>query len=339
MPRVETVISHEPDDPDNRQYQNAALPTLIRLSPSEINAELSAVAQAARPGPGQPDEEARILALAKSMMQLGQLVPILVVREGGANWVLVDGMRRFKAAQAIERAGTPFPLTCLVQSNGGDLLHRAVHANLKRRGLNPLQFAYLVQNLRELRDLKGAQAIADFLGCSRAQVTQHEKLLTKPKGMDATTYAKLIQKIALGEIGAETAFYTLTKVEPEKAREVLARAEDIAISTKIVPKRGPGRPPKDVSAAQPKVEKKHVVQAAEEKQAVKKDGRKTKKQSMTPRYRADWYRADVADKLQANLGTSNFPKPLQAFIKLIVLEWLDRKADPAVVLKAWKARC
>jgi ParB-like chromosome segregation protein Spo0J len=168
--------------------------------------------------------------LAASLREIGQIVP-LVVEMQGAVPVLVDGRRRLEAAQLLDSDEHPFKLDCVVRTNGGDPLQTAIHANLKRRGYTPLQFAKLCAELRKSHKWEGTAEVAQYLGVSRAQVSQHDKLLSKPTGMDKATYESLLAKVGSGLMGADAAFYALTHVEPEKAAEVLQRAEELAGGT------------------------------------------------------------------------------------------------------------
>jgi ParB/RepB/Spo0J family partition protein len=152
------------------------------------------------------------------------LVPVIVEPEhtGKLRYLVVDGRRRRAAAKMIERNnGVIFPLQCLVRAAREDTLQAAIHANLKRRGYTPLQFAYLVKDLRAKFGWTGTKEVSEYLGVSRAQISQHDKLLRKPDGMPDTTYAQLCDKLATGRMGADAAFYALTNVMPEKLEAVL----------------------------------------------------------------------------------------------------------------------
>lgn len=92
---------------------------------------------------------------------------------------------------------------------------------------------------------------ADYLGVSRAQVTQHLKLLEKPAGMAREIYDKAIDKLKNGTMGAEAAFELLTRVEPTRAQEVMekveeqakaAAAEAVAVETAVADVPKPAKP-------------------------------------------------------------------------------------------------
>jgi ParB/RepB/Spo0J family partition protein len=206
MPRVETVVP----DPGSRA-------NVLSLDPDEIQQDLETAK--ARPDP-QPDETASLAQLAASMADIGQIVPV-VVDQRDDGYFIVDGRRRLAAAKTLE----DFKLLCVVRGTSGDPLKTAIHANLKRKGYTPVQFAHICEEVRKANGWTGTKEVAEYLGVSRAQVSQHDKLLSKPEGIDDKTYRDLVQKVASGKMGADAAFYTLTHVDPAKAEKVLERAE------------------------------------------------------------------------------------------------------------------
>lgn len=218
MTRVETVIPAQAFSPQPAE--------LIMLRPAQIL--LDPQTAKARPGPPPPDEKSRIEDLAKSLWEIGQIVP-LVVQRRNTSYYLVDGRRRLEAALTLDRDDRPFPLQCvLADSVPGDYLRAAIHANLKRRGLTHLQFAHLCQNLRKENGWTGTAEVADYIGVSRAQVSQHDKLLHKPSGMAKKTYDDLLEGVNSSRLSADAAFYILTHVKAEKAEAVSDRAQAIA---------------------------------------------------------------------------------------------------------------
>jgi len=233
MPRVETVVSENPavSLPGNESAENQALSPagdspFVLLRPEQIRIDPVHV-HAARPGPETADSEASLSELAKDLRELGQIVPVIVERRADGYW-LIDGYRRWKAALTLDTDEQPFSLACAVVTGDVDPLRLAIHANLKRKGLSHVQFAHLCAELRKLNSWEGTKEVAAYLGVSRAQVSQHDKLLAPPEGMDTDAYDRLLAQVASGEVGAEAAFYTLSHVKPEKAGKVLERAAEIA---------------------------------------------------------------------------------------------------------------
>lgn len=180
----------------------------------------------ARPGPEPANEKRKIEALAQSIKEVGQLVPAIVEpMPGTAQYRLIDGRRRALAARLLWR-----PLDCIVYA-GGDTLAAAVHANIKRRSLTALQFAYLCKTLREWNGWSEAtdtKHLAKYLGVSEATVRQHEKILRKPEAMEQAAYDTILLQLREGWMAADTAFELLTHVEPTCVQEVLPRAQEIA---------------------------------------------------------------------------------------------------------------
>jgi ParB-like chromosome segregation protein Spo0J len=223
MPRVETVVNENAAP----QADITAGPRLVFLYPNQI--VVDPLVAHSRPAPLPPDEDDSIKALAKSLLSDGQIVPCIVEQRSDGACYLIDGGRRLRAARLID-AKQPFQLVCAVGAAGApeNALRLAIHANLKRRGYTALQFANLCAHLRETRGWEGTREVALYLGVSRAQVSEHDKLLHKPEGMEQAVYDDLLAKVAAGGMRADAAFYALTHVEPAKAGPVLQRATEIA---------------------------------------------------------------------------------------------------------------
>ena len=241
MPKVETIICTEPEtfngflssyETDITPIIKLGLGTAYTMSIPVDDIELSPDNISARIGPEPPQEQRRIERLAATMAD-GQIVPILVDKRDN-RYFLIDGARRLKAAKIIQqRTGKPFLIRAEVTERLSALdppdLNRsrrrdAIRANIHRAGYTPVQLAYLICDLRISHGWTGTKEVAEYLGVSRAQVSQHDKLLNKPDGMDQETYDGLIEKLNSGVIGADAAFFTLTHVQPEMVRQVLDKA-------------------------------------------------------------------------------------------------------------------
>ena len=229
MARVETVI--ENNAPPSEPMFSPAGPRLVFLRPNQI--VVDPLVAKSRPEPLPPDEDDSIGALAKSLQSDGQIVPCVVEQRSDGAYYLIDGGRRLKAARRID-AKEPFQLLCAVGASGSpeDALRLAIHANLKRRGYTALQLAKLCQDLRASHGWEGTREVALYLGVSRAQVSEHDKLLHKPEAMEQAVYDDLLAQVASGGMLADAAFYALTHIEPAKAGPVLQRAGEIAKQAK-----------------------------------------------------------------------------------------------------------
>lgn len=305
--------------------------------------------RSARPGPPPPDEEKAIAGLARDMLAIGQIVPVIVGPPDGAGFYpLIDGARRVQAAHLIEceKPGS-FPLWCVIGTaqTPAEAQQHAIHANIKRRGLTALQLAHLFANLRKEHSWTGTKELSEYLGVSRALISEHDKLLHKPDGMPQEVYDELLAIVQEGRIGAGTAFYTLTHVEPVKAAEVLEKAQKLAEAEEAVKEEkratrtqkssasAPAAPNARESASQKqtkpvstpkkpvKVEKKHVQRAARESGAVRSSVQRT-----LPELRM----------LFAKLAAPEWPDRLRNFASLMADAWWNGRATDAEVIAKWK---
>lgn len=323
----------------------------LYLAPSQI--QRTPVNGAARPGPNPPDEQKAIEGLARDLRDMGQIVPLLVGEPlPDGRYPLIDGGRRLEAAELLTKeSGADFPLECVIRSGvNGDYLRAAIHANIKRRGLTALQFAYLCKELRAMHKWSGTAEVARYLGVSRAMVSQHDKLLRRPNGMSAKAYEELLSLVQTGRTGADTAFYTLTHIEPDRMERVLERAQELAQAEQPVkaatgvPEPAPDAPragkrrekavkteTAQAKAAEPvrralpagpaaRVEKKHIRKAAEESRAVKSAVQRT-----MPEFRA------LFEKLRDPV----FPDPMRSFISTLAGTWWNGIAPDRDVIAHW----
>ena len=237
MPRVSSAPQDAQKEPPPRElpqtrivYLGTELVSASRLAmllPSQI--KRTAGNAAARPGPAPEDEQRAIEGLARDL-QIAQSVPV-IVGPPDANGLhpLIAGSRRLSAAELIgEQTGLPFRLECVIRPPDRDYLFDSVRENIKRRGLTALQFAHLCAEIRKIKNWTGTAEVAAYLGVSRAMVSQHDKLLSRPTGMSEASYAELLALVQNGRAGSDTAFYALTHVEPGKTTEVLERAAELA---------------------------------------------------------------------------------------------------------------
>ena len=221
MARVETVVS-------NANAQTNAQPNftgMVLLRPGEIL--VGETTLHARPGPASDDEQKSIEALAKDLREIGQIVPITVETIDGG-YLLIDGARRVRAAALIDTDAQPFKLVCAIREGTTDSLCAAIRANTKRRGYTALQFALLCAQVQRDHNWKGTTEVAEYVGVSRAQVSQHLKLLTKPPAMAEKVYRDLLSKVNTYGISTEAALHVLAHVEPDKAGDVIEKAQSIA---------------------------------------------------------------------------------------------------------------
>lgn len=241
------------------------------------------------------DEAIRIDSLAKAIYEQGQLQPVVVRPNGEGRYKLIAGHRRLKAIEIIrENTREIRPVKAIVVEKSDDEAWDAAFSeNYQRRNFSPIELAENILALREKRGWKAdewARKTADYLGVSRATVTQHVKLLSLP--------ADIREKVHTGYLSAQSAFELLAADEAAResggaptAQKVLERAEEKARAEEARrPDRGRppaversaeraaaadgtrrrGRPPKANAEPekkpekQPKLSHKHVVAAVRE---------------------------------------------------------------------------
>ena len=347
MARVETVVAAAPpaSPPASPPPEPTRLETLIRLRPREIRVS---AAVNTRPGPAPANDAEQTAALARNLRELGQIVPVVVEYVQGEYW-LVDGRQRLKAALLLDSDAEPFYLSCATRDSSPDPLRDAIHANLRRRGYGHLQFAYLCAEVRKAKGWSGTKEVADYLGVSRAQVSQHDRLLNKPAGMSPDVHSKILNDLAGGGMAAEAAWYALSRVAPEHTGVVLDHAAQLAEAERCTvpaaeaetgvqqaaeptvvgdqpptPKVNDNLEPsrKRVKA---KVERKHVERAARELDLQQRDPKAPPLQRTIADLRA----------LSDTLRGPAYPDVMRSFVSLLFGSWWRGDAQDQDVLAGW----
>jgi len=137
--------------------------------------------EAIRPSPFQPRRvfaEAELDGLAQSIREKGIVQPLLVRSsgEGAADFELVAGERRWRAAQRVGLHEVP---VIVRQLGDAEALEIALVENLQREDLSPLEEAEAYSRLT--REFGHGQAgIAEAVGKSRSHVANTLRLLTLP---------------------------------------------------------------------------------------------------------------------------------------------------------------
>jgi ParB-like chromosome segregation protein Spo0J len=357
MARVQTVIS-----PGAALSEGLPEGLPEKLPPKEIL--LDPETAKARPGPVAGNEAIHLEALAESMRDpmVGQLMPV-IVRMVGGKALLVDGRRRREAALLIEsKYQTPFPLKYVIADEGKDVVKMALHANLKSRKPTPVQFAHICAQLRLDHNWQGTRQVAEYLGVSRATVQQHDKLLSRPEAMDRGTYNSLLEQLNSGKMGAETAFFTLTRVDPAKAAKVVTDATQIAQSEATAKASArSGKAPNTRKAAPNAPRGRGDRQSASGKPSPPpKNARTTAASPPTPsptspaparvttEHVRQAARANDAvvrqtvrtlpdfDRMASDLALPGYPDPMRSFITLWFREWRRGDASDQQVIAGWK---
>ncbi len=139
------------------------------------------------------DDES-IAGLAQSLREVGLLQPIRVRREGD-RFVIVDGERRWRAAQLVGLTH----LDALVESQSlspAGVAQRQLIANCQRDDLHPLELAAALDQLLQTTGWSASQ-VAAKLGFSNAKVSRLLTLQTLPEDVRA--------RVAAGEVGVSAA--------------------------------------------------------------------------------------------------------------------------------------
>ena len=130
------------------------------------------------PNPYQPRQtwnDQQLQELANSIKENGVIQPILV-RQKGSKYEIVDGERRFRAA---EIAGLQKIPAMVRQTADSEMLALALIENIHRADLNPIEKAKAYQNFMETFGLTQEQA-AQKLGQDRSVVANYIRLLNLP---------------------------------------------------------------------------------------------------------------------------------------------------------------
>jgi ParB family chromosome partitioning protein len=164
------------------------------------------------PNPEQPrtvmDDEG-IDELAKSIMKVGVLQPILV-RPHGDGHQIIAGERRWRAAKAAGLENVPVRI---VSSTAAESLELALIENLQRQDLNPIEEALGYRKL--LTEYQMTQAeLADKVAKSRSTITNALRLLDLAEEIQAMVSDK---SISAGHARA------ILSVTDEEARVELAK--------------------------------------------------------------------------------------------------------------------
>lgn len=163
-----------------------------------------------RPNPFQPRQQfddTELEELASSIRANGLLQPI-VVRAKGAEYELVAGERRLRAAQ---RAGLQEIPAIVRQVGDHEALELALIENLQRSDLNPIEEARAYERLRDEFGLTQEQ-IAARVGKHRSTIANALRLLRLPQDLQ--------DELAAGRLLAGHARALLSVDSPEEQRRL-----------------------------------------------------------------------------------------------------------------------
>lgn len=199
------------------------------------------------PNPQQPRREfdpQALAELAASIRSSGVLQP-LVVRPRGAQYEILVGERRWRAAQQAGLARVP---AIVREATDGEALELALVENLLREDLNPIEEAQAYQRL--LGEFGWTQEeLARRLGRDRSSVANTLRLLRLPEPIrDDLRAGRLTMGHARALLGLPTAAAQLRLREQILAQDWSVRATEAGVQARRRGRQRPRRRPPDVEA-------------------------------------------------------------------------------------------
>jgi ParB family chromosome partitioning protein len=177
--------------------------------------------------------------LARSIRANGIIQPI-VVRRDGADYQIIAGERRWRAAQQAGLLKVPVVVKDVAAGQEGKLLEMALTENLQREDLNPIEQAAAYRRLGDEFDLTQEQ-IADALGKDRSSVANIMRLLRLPAAVrEHVASGGLSMGHARALLGLEGAAAVV-----EAATEVMVRRLSVRETEALVKRRAKPAPPRE----------------------------------------------------------------------------------------------
>jgi len=197
------------------------LSALIPGAVEEGAALLEVPVEAVAPNPRQPRtifEDETLEALARSILEVGVLQPI-VVRRAGQGFELIAGERRLRAAKLAGLATVP---AVVRESDDTESLREALIENIHREDLNPIELAEAFRELLEELGLK-QETLAERLGVSRSHIANTIRLLQLPSDVQQLLAERKIQA------GHGRALLSLADAEAQTTLALRITAEDLSV--------------------------------------------------------------------------------------------------------------
>lgn len=192
---------------------------------------------ASRPQVREQIDEESLVGLAQTLRETGVLQPLLVRRDG-AEFVVVEGHRRLKAAKLAGLAHVPVIIDDRELSEG-EVLYRQLVTNCQRQGLTPLEKARAIDRLIKIVRLSASQ-VAVKLGMSPGMVSKLLALLELPEPVQV--------QVANGSLPLTTAYAVSRAPDAESQRHLADQAASGELRRDDVAKRAKARSPARRSA-------------------------------------------------------------------------------------------
>jgi ParB family chromosome partitioning protein len=214
---------------DKRRGLGRGLSALIPPKPAEVHGPANGASSAPSkgsltlpieeilPGDSQPRQrfdDAKLDELADSIKAHGVIQPI-VVRKRGAQYEIIAGERRWRAAQKAGLTQIPAVVSDAAEQ---DTLTLALVENLQREDLNPIEEAEAFHRLHETLGYS-QQEIAEAVGKDRTTVANSLRLLKLPS---AVRHQVLDGELTMGHARALLALDDTAEME-KLGREVVAK--------------------------------------------------------------------------------------------------------------------
>lgn len=234
-----------------------------------------------------PDYMKGIEAFGVQLAAEGQIQNLTVAEvpvDGGVEYQLIAGGRRRDAIASynagLKAGAEAVKLRCTVLTgvDAVGMVRKALKENIERENFTPIDLARDIASVKKLINATGkdwSKQVADFMGVSRAQVTQHYKLLSLP-GEALETIKR--------EGWSSQAAQDLLDVKPEKVTAVVKAASEagkadkkkkdaakpVNAQTAAKPASTPAESESDKGSEKGNVKRKHVVAAARAADAFEK---------------------------------------------------------------------
>jgi ParB family chromosome partitioning protein len=184
--------------------------SIVELDAPAKNAHTLPIDQL-KPNVNQPRrdfDEAALLELAQSIERDGIIQPIIVRRTGPADYQIIAGERRWRAARLALLKEVP---VIIRQADDEKALELAIVENIQREDLNPIELATAFHRMATELGLSHDQ-IGQKTGKERTTITNSVRLLQLPTDVQ--------QLIASKQLSAGHARALLKFTDPEMQREI-----------------------------------------------------------------------------------------------------------------------
>jgi ParB family chromosome partitioning protein len=198
-----------------------------RISPTELDIDRLV------PNQFQPRaqiDNARLDELAQSIKANGVIQPI-VVRKVGADYQIIAGERRWRAAMKAGLVRVPVVVRDVATGQERSLLEMALIENIQREDLNPIEEAIAYRRLADEFQLR-QEDIAIAVGKDRTSVATHLRLLKLPDEVRADVAAGTL---SMGHARALLALPTDAE-QRRVARDIISRNLSVRETESMVKK-------------------------------------------------------------------------------------------------------